>query len=452
MYSFNITDCLSLHGDFTCLWLNFIYVMIISLLDNITFVHLSKLEIEKRKFILISALVGLLNFIVMFFVDAPYYRAIHFAISILTFKFGFRQTIEKSALGESFNALVSISFEVLFAEIFCIVYPEITSYMAGLSDCRYNISLKLSIIIARVILLIIFKLKKIHIIIQDHFKMKNRISILIIAFSGLIIIFFTSIELLYFIGDFPYMSFLLNVISLMFYFCITIKNVLRINLLETQDSKIHSLEIYNKTLGIMYDNIRGFKHDFFNFVIALDGYVKAENMTGVKLMSNAILTECKQLNEMNGIIDPSIVGNPALYSIITNKYYLAKEQGVKMKLEVMTNLEQYHENSYEICRILGILLDNAIEAAKETEEKIMNLRFLDDSKRNRKLIIVENSYNNKNVNLDKIFVKGYTTKGANHGLGLWNIKSILMSNEDLNLYTTKEELFKQQLEIYTKSK
>ena len=48
---------------------------------------------------------------------------------------------------------------------------------------------------------------------------------------------------------------------------------------------------------------------------------------------------------------------------------------------------------YEFARILGILLDNAIEASSECEEKIINLTFRNDSKNSRELIIIENTYN-----------------------------------------------------------
>ena len=201
----------------------------------------------------------------------------------------------------------------------------------------------------------------------------------------------------------------------------------------------------------MYDSIRGFKHDFSNFVLALDGYVETENINGIRKMSKAILQDCATVNKM-GILDPKVINNSAIYSIVTNKYYLAKEQNLIMNIEVLSKIDENRENNYEICRILGILLDNAIEAAKETEEKIINVRFIGNDSPKRSLVIVENSYKNKTVDIDKIFEKGYTSKEncskKEHGLGLWNIRNILMTNEDLNLYTTADKLFRQQLEIY----
>ena len=92
-----------------------------------------------------------------------------------------------------------------------------------------------------------------------------------------------------------------------------------------------------------------------------------------------------------------------------------------------------------------------IEAAEKCENGFINLRILNDSKISRKVIVVENTYNNKNIDIDKLFEKGYSSKEnnmQNHGLGLWNVRKILRKKDNLNLYTTKGELFSQQLEIY----
>ena len=104
---------------------------------------------------------------------------------------------------------------------------------------------------------------------------------------------------------------------------------------------------------------------------------------------------------------------------------------------------------YEFARILGILLDNAIEASKDCDEKIINIVFRDDLKNNRQLIIVENTYQNKDVDLEKIFEKGISGKENHTGLGLWEIRKIVKKNSNVNLYTSKtDKFFSQQLELY----
>ena len=97
----------------------------------------------------------------------------------------------------------------------------------------------------------------------------------------------------------------------------------------------------------------------------------------------------------------------------------------------------------------GILLDNSIEAANECTEKIINVSIKNDEKNSRQLLIVENTYINKDVDTDKIYEKGFSTKPNNTGLGLWEVRQILKKNNNLNLFTSKDEkFFKQQLEIY----
>ena len=68
---------------------------------------------------------------------------------------------------------------------------------------------------------------------------------------------------------------------------------------------------------------------------------------------------------------------------------------------------------------------------------------------NRQLVIIENTYKDKNIDTFKIFEKAYTTKPNNTGLGLWEVNKILKKHDNLAIFTSKDdELFKQQLEIY----
>ena len=60
---------------------------------------------------------------------------------------------------------------------------------------------------------------------------------------------------------------------------------------------------------------------------------------------------------------------------------------------------------------------------------------------NKGIIVIENSYKKVNIDLDKIFEKGYSTKldKEDHGLGLWNVRRILNTTENLNLFTKMDK-------------
>ncbi len=180
----------------------------------------------------------------------------------------------------------------------------------------------------------------------------------------------------------------------------------------------------------------------------LDGYVNTNDMKGLSIYYSQLLGDCQKVNNLY-TLSPEVINNPAIYSLLASKYHKADELGIKIHLEIFLNLNELNMKIYEFTRILGILMDNAIEAAYECDDKIINVEIRKDFKVNRQLLIIENTYKEKDVNIDKIYEKGFSSKPNNTGLGLWEVRQILKKNNNLNLYTTKNDIFfRQQLEIY----
>lgn len=206
--------------------------------------------------------------------------------------------------------------------------------------------------------------------------------------------------------------------------------------------------LYNKTLEILQDNTRAFRHDFSNIVQGMAGFIDNNDIEGLKKYYSQFIEDIQYTNNLT-TLSPSVVNNPAIYNVLATKYHKADELGIKIHLESFLDMNDLHIKIYEFTRVLGILMDNAIEAAKECEEKIINVTLRKDSRKRMQLLIIENTYTNKDVNTDKIFEKGYSTKKGNTGLGLWEIRQILKKNNNLNLFTTKNnEFFTQQFEIF----
>ena len=420
-------------------------------IDIFTFLFLFDIKVKTNQKIKAIIIDSIGRFLFICLVPVPFYGILNLIWSVLIFKFILKDKIERCIFGEIVNAIEIITLECIFAKIYCVLLPSVSTYFDIIHDYRNLSFLKHSIIVSRFIILLIIKLKKFVIDFDGCTEKKDRNTIIAISLIGGVIIYSNYVEMAIYITEFPYSIFLVDVVSLIVYFYISMQSVFRIIRLEKQDEKIDDLENYNKTLSIMYDGIRGFRHDFSNFVQALEGYANTNDISGIKQMSSSLTCECRNVNNM-ALLDPDIINNSAVYSLITNKYFIALENNLKINLEVLTNIDEIKMYSYEFCRILGILIDNAIEASKCTEEKIINIRIIKDLKINRKLVIIENSYNNlENINLDKIFEKGYTTKNNaqnDHGLGLWTVRRMLNKIEKLNLYTTTDEYFTQQIEIY----
>lgn len=244
------------------------------------------------------------------------------------------------------------------------------------------------------------------------------------------------------------MQFVYGIIGLIIAFLVYIyvKLILKI---KDQNLRIEELKLSNKTLSIEDETLRCFRHDFLNFVQALDGYTQNNDIVGIRKMNKEILRECEELHNIE-TLNSKTIGDAGIYNILAQKYCIAKNENITMNIEVLMNISEAKISNYQLCKILSILLDNAIEAAKECDEKVINVKFVNDLNNNKRLIIIENSYNRIDIDINKIFEKGYSTKKNNkdHGLGLWNVRKILNTTENLNLFTTKDKLFSQQLEIY----
>lgn len=286
----------------------------------------------------------------------------------------------------------------------------------------------------------------------DNIKRNNGYIFIINFIVGILVIAIQSYILNVHANYLSWKIIISSIASLLIYFIISLYSLFRTTKLEVTTEKLEEEKLYNQTLTLLYDNIRGFKHDFNNIVQGIGGYISTNNMAGLKEYYSEVLDDCQRVNNL-ALLSPEVINNPAIYSLLTAKYHEAIELGIKVNLEIFMDLTTINMKIYELTRILGILIDNAIEAAKQCEEKEIIITFRKDNKRNQQLFIIENTYTNKDVNIDEIFEKGKTSKktedSKNHGLGLWEVRQVIKKNKNLNLYTTKsDKYFKQQFEIY----
>lgn len=360
------------------------------------------------------------------------------------------------------NLLKAILSEVLvYTILFIFATPLVSIYtiifkVSSASVITIPIHKMLYSIMLYILLLLMYKIIKkhnFHITYFDKFDALNYNTLISNFIIGLIAIALQAYVECFYIDYLPIPLVLTSIIVLVIYFCISLYSLFRTSKLEETKQLLETEKMYNKNLNTLHDNIRGFKHDFNNIVQAIGGYLSTNNIDGLKVYYKDLLEEC-QINNNLAVLNPELINNPAIYSLLADKYNKAEEDNIKLNLEIMADLSNLNIKTYELTRILGILFDNALEAASKCDKKIVNISFRNDTSHNRILIIIQNTYKNKDINIDKIFEKGYSSKGNikekhSHGLGLWEVRKYLKKNTNLDLYTTKnDEFFTQQFEIY----
>ena len=286
----------------------------------------------------------------------------------------------------------------------------------------------------------------------ENMTRKSKILFVVNTLLGILAIG-TQFYLIVFYSDkMPIYITITSILSLLAYFIISFYSLLSTDKLDTTTRDLEEAQLYNKTLTILHDSIRGFKHDFHNIVQSIGGYADRGDLEGLRIYYRQLLQDCGRTNNLTAL-NPEVINNPAIYNVLATKYHKADEIGVQINLGIFIDLNEIekHMKIYEFTRILGILLDNAIEAASECENKVIHVSFRKEPNRRRLLVIIDNTYKNKDINVDKIYEKDFSTKSkeTNSGLGLWEVRQILKKNNNLNLFTTKsEEFFSQQFEIY----
>lgn len=246
----------------------------------------------------------------------------------------------------------------------------------------------------------------------------------------------------------PIIILILNFVLLISYFFISFNWLKNKKKLQLITNDLENTQNYNNSLCKLYDNIRAFKHDFDNIIFTIGGFISNNDIKNLKKYYEGLSKDCSNLNNM-AILNPKIINNSGVYNLLIAKYKKANLVNVEIKIECFLDFNKLNMPIYEFTRILGIFIDNAIEAASTSNKKCVNIIFRDSLNNHTQLINIENTYSNKNMDTSKIFEKGISEKENHSGMGLWEVKQILKRNNNVNLITKKDnEYFKQHLEIY----
>lgn len=413
------------------------------------FTTILNINASKKSKIIYVAFISILGSCLRTFIPDPYGVLANILIILLSIKFILKVPLLKSLLAIFiFTALSSILELFIFKfyqQVFNLSQEQI------LEIPIYRILTALSIYFCVYIIYRIIKYFKFNIKLENMTN-KSKSLFIVNTFLGILAIGTQFFLMAFYSDKMPTVITFISIISICTYFSISIYSLLSTNKLDTTTRDLEEAQLYNKTLSILHDSMRGFKHDFHNIVQGIGGYADRGDLEGLKKYYKQLLQDCNRTNNLTAL-NPDVINNPAIYNVMATKYHKADEIGVQINLGVFMDLNEIekHMKIYEFTRILGILLDNAIEAASECDEKIIHVSFRKEANRHRLVMVIENTYKNKDINIDTIFEKDFSTKSkkTNSGLGLWEVRQILKKNNNLNLFTSKsEEFFSQQFEIY----
>lgn len=428
---------------------NLIYLPIMfieSTVNTLLFTTILNLTLNKKQQFKYIIFISLILYLTGLVISNPYKSFINLIIIFFSILIILKISVLKAIFATIIPIFVAVLGESLLLKLFTYFLNFNVTTLASIPLYRFLAALAVQMLVFLLYLLI--KYFKVQISMLEKLTNKSKLIYLLNFILAIFTISFQFIITGFYSNKLPIYIVISSNLSLTAYFLLSIYSLTKTTQLELTSLNLEQEKENNKILKDMQDDLRGFRHDFSNIICTIGGYVQVKDMDGLSKYYFQIQKDVNKINNL-GALNPESINNPAVFTLITSKYSKALELGIEMNINVFLNLNTLNMKIYEFTRILGILLDNAIEAAKECNKKIINLEIRKENSRNRQLLIIENTFTDKDIDTEKIYEKSFSTKDGNSGLGLWEVRQILKKNTNLNLFTSKNnDFFRQQLEIY----
>lgn len=256
------------------------------------------------------------------------------------------------------------------------------------------------------------------------------------------------------VGSFWYMNshaindsfeFLINLFVLFLFFLMAIlyfkENMKSKEMSDKYNELLSTVDTFEKELITK----RKIIHDFKNQLIVINGY--ADNPEKLKSYLSEIIKDQRKIPNSKLLLNVEKLPS-GLKGLIYYKFSNL-DSNINVSIDIKNSLKKYEIISPKLnkdcLKILGVFIDNAIEAVKNEKEKYINLEFI---KQKEQIIITVRNTCTSRVNIKDLTKNGFTTKGKNHGYGLSLVSDIVRKDDSLDIkFECDDDIFSATLVI-----
>ncbi|VYT89143.1 GHKL domain-containing protein [Clostridium paraputrificum] len=303
-----------------------------------------------------------------------------------------------------------------------------------------NIIISQSVINILVILLIYFFNKEMTINFIDIIKKNIKIFIMVILQCFMIFFLFQYINTTTWLTSMEKVLILLSILSFVLLVIFLSVDIFK-QFKKTEEDKLRSR--YNEVLEEYFEKMRADSHEYKNHLNAIYGVLQVGDYDQIKDLVKGYI---QNVSNEDHLIELSKINNQLIRALIYSKISYATSIGINFKYYIKSSLKDINVSDSELVIIISNLLNNAIEASSESDDKYVELTL---SKKNNKYdIMVKNSVNNGYfINVSEMFNYGYSSKGDERGVGLYNVRNIVQNNGGEILIDIDEDIFTIEIKI-----
>lgn len=199
-------------------------------------------------------------------------------------------------------------------------------------------------------------------------------------------------------------------------------------------------------LGSLYEEIRGFRHDFGGIIACLEPAIEKQNINEIKHIYQHVCLKMNQrlIKAEYTAFNLKQIEDIAFRNVLTQKMLQAKAQKIPFYLEVSNNIPIVEVPMLDTVRLLSILLDNALEGTEKALYPQITVAIIHDTTTTS--VLIQNTRESVVIDKRKIWEKGYSTKGKNRGIGLSSLLDMIYKLGNVDIETiVEEESFTQKL-------
>lgn len=362
----------------------------------------------------------------------------------LFIKFYFKENLKVSVVTAFYTQILNVIIELLYL-IFLMMFFEVESGSYSI------VVLYTADLILAFFTVLFVRMKFVKRVYQTIVNVANKLSLKIFFTFLLPLCFIFNVYLvLTYYSNHSILYIIINNVSI--YLILIIVYILikkeneYIKIYDKYNTTINSLKEYEDIL----DKYRVSNHENKNQLLTIRNMIIEKDKKTANYIDKLVKNKLKD----DEIImqEVSVIPAGGLRGLIYSKILDMKEKNIEYELniskevrtvELIDNLSD--SDMLDICQIIGVYIDNAIEAVVNIKEKYINVdTHLED---NYLVFEISNYYEGK-IELDKLEEKGYTTKSNGHGYGLSLTKEIISNNKKLkNEKRISKEIFTQILKI-----
>ncbi len=204
-----------------------------------------------------------------------------------------------------------------------------------------------------------------------------------------------------------------------------------------QLSRNETLEHQQAMNASLLTSLRSFRHNTVNMLYGFEGAILSGDTGTIKQYYREMTEKCALVNNEN-IVALERIANPSVSALLLRAVERARQENLPIQLYVQDGL-RFGKGlpDSDLCEVLGVLVDNAIEAALQADVKqvTMEMRNVDDAME----VIVKNTYPGE-VTEQQMMNSNTSTKPGHSGQGLRSVRDILARyrNAFLNLQISSQ--------------